>query len=121
MDTISQIQIQSDNGKTTKSSFVVTPVCKIKTIGNQLMPKLDDVIRLYVENVRGLPTSKSVCNSDKVDGLRHSWSKLNACFMTLLETHINPSLLTNKDSLHVIFFRINQLHKHSALIRKTLL
>ena len=33
--------------------------------------------------------------------LRHLWSNLNACCMTLVETNLNPSLLTNKDSLYM--------------------
>ena len=29
--------------------------CKIQSIGNKLVPKLDNAIKLYFENVNGLP------------------------------------------------------------------
>ena len=55
--------------------------------------------------MNGLPASKSGCHSDKVNVIRHAWSKLNAYFISLLETQINPSLITNKDSLHATMFK----------------
>ena len=83
-------------------------MCKIKSIGNQIVPKSDDVIRIYFENVNRLPTSKSGRHSDKVNRLRHLWSNINVNFTSLVETQINPSLRTKKDSLHATMFE-NQL------------
>ena len=80
-------------------------MCKIKTHGNDLALKLDDVIRMCFENSNGLPTSKSVCHSDKVNTIRLLWKKLNADSISLVETQIKPSFLTNKDSLHTTMFK----------------
>ena len=63
------------------------------------------MIRLYFENVNGLPTSKSGYHFEKVNKLRHLWLKLNVDFMSLVETHINPSLLNEKDSLYATMFK----------------
>ena len=73
--------------------------------GNQLSLKPRDTLRLYFENVKGLPTNNSGCKSDKVKKLRHLWSKLEIDVVSLVETQINPSLLTHKDSLHYALFR----------------
>ena len=80
-------------------------MCKIPIHGNLLSLKPRDTLRLYFENVNGLPTNNSGCKSDKVKKLRHLWSKLETDVASLAETQINSSLLTHKDSLHCALFR----------------
>ena len=65
------------------------------------------MIRLCIEIANGLPTSEFGFHSDKVNRLRDLWSKLNADFSSLVENQINPSLLTNKDSLHATMLKKN--------------
>ena len=89
---ISQMGTRSENGEKTaqnpctRSCADSTPMCKIKIFGNQLAPKLDDVIMIFFENVNVLPISKYGCHSDKVSMLRYFWSNLNVEFLSLVET-----------------------------------
>ena len=109
--TVSQTRIRSGNidvtaqNPCTKSRAGSTPLCKIPIHGNLLSLKPKDTLRLYFENVNGLPTNNSGCKSDKVKKLRHLWSKLETDVVSLAETQIKPSLLTHEDSLHYALFR----------------
>ena len=100
--TVSQMRIRSENidvtakNLCTKSRTGSTPLYKI--------PIHRDTLRLYFENVNGLPNNSSGYKSDKVKKLRHLWSKLETDVVSLVETQIKPSLLSHKDSLHYALF-----------------
>ena len=60
--TISKMHIRFENRKNAAQNACAkirtgsAPMFKMKNIGNQIVPKLDNVIRLYFENVNVLPT-----------------------------------------------------------------
>ena len=105
-----QMRILSENINNTaqnpcaKSRTVSTPLCKIETSGNHLAPKPEDAFLLCIENMNSFTTSNTRCHSDKVKRMKHISSRLNAVLISLAETQINPSLVTNKNSLNNSLF-----------------
>ena len=80
-------------------------MCKTESYGKNISFKPKDTIILYFENVNSLPKTKSSFHSDKIISLKHVWPKLNVDLITLVETHVNPSLIPSKDYIHSTIFR----------------
>ena len=113
MGTRSEGQRNTAQSPCAYKSSAVSKFSDIKTYGSKLSLKEDDTFRLLFENVNGLPPDMGYCHSSwKYKRLRNIISRLQVDAVSLVETQINPAVVSPTFSMRNKLF----LQKESVSI-----
>ena len=89
-----------------------TPLERNNAWGDEPLPKTNDMIRLYYQNINGV---QSTSNWNKWRDIIHEISANQVDILGLVETNINWNPARNKQALNVL----RTQHKHSILLNAT--